>query len=82
MSSFTKQIEAHGQHLEFSFARIQSVHGPKYFVMVADTEREYHFVVEKHGEDWMVNDAPKVPEWIHELAPVLVQAIIENETLI
>ena len=79
MSNFIKHIDVDGKPLEFSFNRIHTAHGPKYFVMVADENREYHFIIEKSSGEWMLNDAPKVPEWIHELEGKLVEAIIENE---
>jgi hypothetical protein len=79
MSNFIKQIEIDGQMLEFNFARIHTVSGAKYFVTVADSISEYHFVIEKTSGEWMLNDAPKVPQWIHDLEARLVGAIVESE---
>ena len=79
MTNFIRPVDYHGQLFEFSFARILTVNGPKYFVMVTDSIREYHFIIEKKMGEWALNDAPRVPEWIHELEGRLIQIIIENE---
>ena len=79
MSNFIKPIHYDGQDYEFSFARIQTIHGPKYFVMVADSAREYHFVIETSKGEWFLNDAPMVPQWIHDMEGILIETVIENE---
>lgn len=79
MSNFIKPINYDGQVYEFSFARIQTINGPKYFVMVDDSTREYHFIIEKCKEEWVLNDAPMVPQWIHDIERLLIEAIVQNE---
>ena len=79
MSNFIKPINYDGQLYEFSFARIQTMNGPKYFVMVADSTGQYHFIIERGKGEWVLNDAPMVPQWIHDIEGQLIEAVIENE---
>lgn len=78
MASFIKQINCQGQLLEFSFIEIRTPTVSKYFVMVDDSTREYHFSIENIDGILKINGAPKVPQWIYDLEPLLLKAIDEN----
>ena len=79
MASFIKQINFQGQLLEFSFIKIRTATNSKYFVMVDDSTREYHFSIENIDGVLKINDAPRVPQWIYDLEPSLLKAIMEND---
>jgi hypothetical protein len=80
MGGFIKQIKSDRRIFDFSFLRIYTVNGIKFFVSVIETPTTaHHFTMQKRGHAWKIDDAPKVPDWIKELEPQLAAAIIENE---
>lgn len=79
MGSFIKNIEADGRTIEFSFMRIFTVDGVKFFVTTHDKGgRPVLFQMEVKKGEWKIINAPKVPEWIIRKENELSNSIIEN----
>lgn len=79
MGGFIRQIKSRGTTFDFSFLRIYTVDGVKFFVSVIEgATKSYHFTIQKRGDGWKIDDAPKVPDWIMALEPEFALAIDEN----
>lgn len=76
MPGFIKKINS----LEFSFKRIHTPNGLRYYVSVIDTNGEvFSFNMKEDTGRWKIINAPKVPDWIIELEKQLANQILINE---
>lgn len=81
MGSFIKGFTIKGRSKDFSFIRVFTTNGVRYYVTVVDGHaKPYLFHMEKRSDNtWRIVDAPKVPEWIHHIEAELGKAIEVNE---
>lgn len=82
MSDFTHIVNVEGQgFLHFTFNCINSIQKRKFHVSVLTREPLcYHFVMEETYRTWKLIAAPRPPEWIIKLEPVLQDIIKKNTT--
>ena len=78
MERFFKTIVVNGVSLEFSFFKIHSVRGHRYYITVLENQKPLLFQMEKKNDNWQIIDAPKVPKWIHDIKDQLINAIVEK----
>ena len=80
MLSFSKSLDVPGKGIyTFRFARVYTVNGTKYFVMVHDRYgMAYQFSMQQTKEAWRLVDAAKLPIWIVSLEATLENAILEQ----
>jgi len=69
MSIFSKKIVIPNAYtVEFSFTRIFTVHGLRWFVSAADINLKHiKFYMENTSEGWKIVKGPLVPQWLHEI---------------
>lgn len=68
MASFIKGINVNGNLLDFSFIGVWTGKGMRYYVSVVDAQpKAYLFHMEFRNGQWKIIDAPKVPQWIHDV---------------
>lgn len=81
MKDFSKRIKTGWGFIpEFFFHRVFTVSGnQRYYVSVNDREGHPVFfnMEQKNNGTWKIVDAPKVPEWIMDVEPVLNNIILE-----
>jgi hypothetical protein len=76
MPGFIKRID----NLEFSFKRIQTPNGLRYYVSVTDANGDaFYFNMKEDSDRWKIINAPKVPDWIIELEKKLANLILIKE---
>lgn len=81
MGDFTKTITTEAGEREFYFMLLHAVSGAKYYVTVSDDLfKSILFHMEQRHDRWEIIDAPKVPQWIHDLRPQLEQFIVDSES--
>lgn len=82
MTDFTHIMTLEGQGvLRFSFTCIRSTQKKKVHVSVLTNGPQcYHFGMEEIDSSWKIVNAPKPPDWILKLEPVLQQIIEKNTT--
>ena len=65
--------------MEFSFTRLISVNEIMFYVTVFDKNlKSCLFTMKQIKGEWKIIDAPKVPQWIHDVEKELENAIKEN----
>jgi hypothetical protein len=78
-NSFVKEIEVSGNVRTFSFLGVYTTKGIRYYITVIDANsKPYLFHMDYQYNRWMIIDAPKVPQWIHDLGNELEKAIKEH----
>ena len=76
MANFIKGIEVNGKVVGFSFTSVCTANGMRYYVSVLDRNfKPYLFHMEFRNGQWVIIDAPKVPQWIHDVRDQLCEAI-------
>jgi hypothetical protein len=64
---------------EFSFNRIYTVNGVRYYISVFDRKQQaYYFNMQSQGNQWKIINAPKLPNWILNAERELESAILSN----
>lgn len=82
MKDFSKKIKTDWNFFaEFFFHRLHTVSGQqRYYISVKDREGISYFfnMDQKTNGSWKIVNAPKVPDWIMELEPILNASILES----
>jgi hypothetical protein len=79
MGSFTRQVKTEEGKLEFTFLRVFTTNGVRYYVTVTDNHHKpFLFHMEEQNEEWKIVDDQNIPEWILRVEDQLCGAIIES----
>ena len=61
----------------FEFTRCYTPLGIQFYISVLERWTPYMFAVKERKEGWKIVDAPKVPQWIHDVEVQIADAICE-----
>jgi hypothetical protein len=79
VNHFTELIDIDGESLFFSFYRIRTVEGQKFFVSVSRHHKPFVFEMKKDDSgEWKINES--APEWIKPLRGILDQVIKREQS--
>lgn len=80
MRSFSKSIAIPERGIyNFHFARVYTINGTRYFVMVHDRHGiAYNFSMQQSNDSWQLVDSNKSPQWLINLEADLEKAILEQ----
>ena len=77
LNEFKQTVRIKGRRLEFSFRRVYTPDGEKYFVSVSENGHFYPFEIRKDNMGkWTVSDL--APKWIKELEETLSDIIDQH----
>ena len=83
MPHFKKRFKTDFGTPQFVFDRIFTVNGAHYHVSVVDDKgRSQFFNMQFKKDEWVIIDAPKVPDWIMGLQNELSKAIIDHKPFV
>jgi hypothetical protein len=74
---FNTILDVEGNSLSFTFTRIYTPQGAKYFVTVTKDHQPYCFDMKQNKGNWSIADP--APPWIKALEHKLSERIIQND---